>query len=147
MIETVRSDDERYQYQLTYRWAEGPMLGWIMLNPSYGVKGIGRTGRACVNFALDWGYAGIVIRNRFAYRCTDPKDLMAVPDPHGVENHMFLRRALLEPVTVAAWGATKAVWFAKPLPSELRLMCIGMNLDGSPRHPLHAPGDAELMPW
>jgi hypothetical protein len=156
MIHAARSQDNRYQYELTYQWAPGAVCGWILLNPSREEIAanhdpehvrIGTTGQRCVNYALAWGYAGIVIRNRFAYRATDPGDLMRVDDPYGPENLSYLSRAKDDPITVVAWGRSRAVEVAPPLPGVFPLMCIGTNHDGSPRHVLHAPATAHPRPW
>jgi hypothetical protein len=150
VISTIRSPDEKYQYELRYQWADGPVCGWILLNPSR-PKGrhaqqLGSTGQRCANYARAWGYSGIVIRNRFAYRATDPGDLLRVDDPYGPENMIHLAAARDDPITVAAWGASMVVETAPPLP-EFPLMCLGVNDNGSPRHVLNAPATVELRPW
>lgn len=157
MIHAARSQDNRYQYEFTYRWAKGPLCGWILLNPSrqeISANGdpahvrLGPTGQRCVNYALAWGYSGIVIRNRFAYRVTNPAELLTVDDPYGPENHRYLLRAGAEPLTIAAWGRSPILHQARsPLGVVFPLMCIGKNIDGSPRHVLHAATVEEPMPW
>jgi hypothetical protein len=143
----VFSPDRRYRYRLEYRWNHGPICGWILLNPSRSEPICGDltlSAQKCVNYAWKWGYGGIVIRNRFAYRATYPRDLLTVADPYGPENEAALA-SISEEVTVAAWGSAKALALAPPLPPGVGpLYCIGVNRDGEPRHPLHASGRAEL---
>jgi len=155
----VRSLDNLYQYELTYRWADGPLCGFILLNPSkLGGRlsageddelpgGLGNTGQRCVNYAWAWGYAGMVVRNRFAFRSTDPADLMRVTDPYGPENERHLENARDDAITIAGWGGSQVVKTAPPLPEGIELHCLGTNADGSPRHPLHAPHDVRPRPW
>src|SRR6185312_12949129 len=110
-------------------------------------RGLGATGHRCVNYAWDWGYSGIVVRNRFAFRATDPGDLMRVIDPYGPENQRHLEHARDDALTIAGWGTSQVVRAAPPLPEGIELHCLGTNLDGSPRHPLHAPRAMRPQPW
>lgn len=159
-LAVARSLDGLYQYEVSYRWSDGPLCGFILLNPSRtGLKlrasddwdempaGFGPTGQRCVNYAWDWGYAGIVVRNRFAYRATDPGELLTVADPYGAENLRYLERAREDEITIAAWGCSQIVRLAPPLPEGIELHCIGTNADGSPRHVLHAPRADRPKPW
>src|SRR4051812_21766967 len=148
-LEVTRSDDELYQYELVLKWQPlSPMCGWILLNPSLGDRTeLGDTARRCAEMAKRWGYGGIVIRNRFAYRAVDPKALSSVHSPHGKDNEWFLERAIEDPITIAAWGSHPVARSARPLPDNLRLWCVGINRDGSPRHPLHLPHGLTPRRW
>jgi len=58
----VLSDCGTYRYVLTRRWAEGPVLGWVMLNPSRADAGRDdATVRRCMGFVRSWGFAGIIV--------------------------------------------------------------------------------------
>ena len=131
---------------MTCRWAAGPLVGWVLLNPSSHDREIQPTRHRCVGFARAWGYAGIVQRNLFAFRATDPRELLTAEDPFGPENADYLARVGTEALTVAAWGSSPAVRLAPIIPSG-DLYCIGINRDGSPRHPLHAPATSTLRRW
>jgi hypothetical protein len=138
-----RSDDGRYQYELTCRWADGPLCCWVLLNPSAGERSFQPTRSRCISFARQWGYAGIVQRNLYGYRTTDPRGLLSADDPVGPENWSYLARCGREPLTVAAWGSSPAVRSAV-VTLDCELWCIGRNRDGQPRHPLHAPAAVDL---
>lgn len=170
------STDGRYRYKLwrewrgvapdkNWRWlgakdGSGQELGWplscvfVMLNPSTadGSKD-DPTIRRCVGFAKRLGYDRLVVVNLFAYRATNPKELLALnhdDDPVGVENSTYVKRATFEDcgVVVCAWGAhgshlgqaeTVMGW----LPSD-KTYCLGKTKAGHPRHPLYLPDDQPL---
>lgn len=108
------SDDGRYRYDLWRRWDDGPLMGWVMLNPSIGdAETDDHTIRKCVGFARLAGAAGISIRNLFAYRTPKPNELRAADragvDVVGPANSSWLARMADDPFTyrpvVAAWGS------------------------------------------
>src|SRR5258707_10232275 len=63
---------------------------FVMLNPSTADgQGDDPTIRKCVGFAQRWGYDRMKVVNLFAYRATDPRMLLSLPerdDPFGVRN-------------------------------------------------------------
>lgn len=160
----VFSDDRVYRYAL-YRKINGtagyakPCV-FIMLNPSTAdEKILDPTIRRCRNFALDWGCTELYIGNLFAYRTPYPAQLKAHRvgngDIVGVGNMDWLR-ALADvakeydrpgPI-VAAWGPTGRYMdqdeTVRGWLSGYEVMCLGTSKDGSPRHPLMMPKDAQL---
>jgi len=137
----VLSDCGTYRYLLTRRWSEGPLLGWVMLNPSRADALVDDpTIRRCVGFARRWGFAGIVVRNLYALRATDPRELLHHPDPVGPDNHTHLDAAAGDALTVCAWGArggTRGGDVAAQLDERgAHLVCLGLTLGAQPRHPL-----------
>ncbi|MEP0894347.1 DUF1643 domain-containing protein [Leptolyngbya boryana FACHB-1624] len=61
--------------------------------------------RRCTKFAKDWGYSGLCMTNLFAYRATDPKEMIASVDSIGLENDQYLLEyAARAGIVVAAWG-------------------------------------------
>lgn len=146
----------RYRYTLERRWSRAARLLWVMLNPSTAdAERDDPTIRRCVGFARAWGYGGITVVNLFAWRATDPSELRDVADPVGPENNEVIEEALNAHAScVAAWGQTK---YAEPLRVSLveqlasgagrALYCLGVNKDGSPKHPLFVPGTARLRAW
>jgi hypothetical protein len=136
-----------YRYELVRRWKEGPLLGWVMLNPSTADGTIDDPSvRRCIGFGIDWGYAGIVIRNAYALRATDPAQLTRHPDPIGPDNDAYLERCADDPLTVLAWGAhggDRAALVAERLRhTTATLRCLGTTKHGAPRHPLYIPKTA-----
>lgn len=146
----------RYRYELTRRWSDGPLLEFIMLNPSTANASVDdATIRRCIAFAASWGYGGIVVRNLFAYRATDPRELFMVDDPIGPRNEQYLADDSAD-CTIVAWGANKAAsgwWSGKqwrrrsPILRSRGLFCLGTNAGGSPKHPLYVCADREPVQW
>jgi hypothetical protein len=142
----VFSRDNRYRYSLVRSWDSGlkPVL-FVGLNPSTAdVENDDPTIRRCMRFARDWGYGGILMGNLFALRATDPREMLAAPDPVGERNDYWLRHlASLAGIVVAAWGAhgthqgrAQAVVDSGALGS---FTVLGLTKDGHPRHPLYMP--------
>lgn len=67
------SDCRRYRYTLTRRFADGPTVAFIGLNPSTADEHADDpTIRRCLGFAKRWGYGELVMLNLYALRSTDP---------------------------------------------------------------------------
>ncbi len=148
----VLSDCGTYRYSLTRRWSVGPLLGWVMLNPSIANALVDDpTIRRCVGFARRWGFAGIVVRNLYALRATDPRALSRHPDPVGPDNHTHLGAAAGDALTVCAWGArggTRGVDVAVQLEEHgARLVCLGWTRDAQPLHPLRVAAALEPVTY
>jgi len=128
---------QRYRYELGRRWGDGAMLTWVMLNPSTADAGEDDpTIRRCAQFSQDYGFHGLVVRNLFAYRATNPKELARVEDSVGSDNDV----PLLDKI-VFAWGANtlaqqQAHNMVTLYPDAL---CLGVTKNGDPRHPLYVP--------
>ncbi|MBF6333571.1 DUF1643 domain-containing protein [Nocardia transvalensis] len=138
-----------YRYELTRRWSPGPLAGWIMLNPSTADADVDDpTVRRCIAFARGWGYGGIVIRNLYALRASDPRELDDHPAPVGPDNDDHLSHCGREELTVLAWGSRggdRGLAVMERLARQgVPLHQLAMTAAGQPRHPLYLPGD--LMP-
>jgi hypothetical protein len=149
------SPDRRYRYLLTRRWGDPrPWMTFIMLNPSTAdAFADDPTIRRCVSFARREGCGGLSVLNLFAWRATDPRALRDCGDPVGPGNDHFIAGNAQDSLVVAAWGAHAAAaergrqvggLLAE---SGVRLKCLGVTGDGSPRHPLYVRADAPLLPW
>ena len=147
----------RYRYELTRRWGDGPLLEWVMLNPSTAdADSDDPTIRRCIGFARHWGYGAIVVHNLYAFRATNPEVLVNLDDPIGPLNAMYLSAdRSQDDCTIAAWGANAAAlgwWNGYPyditdVMRGRKLYCLGTTLGGAPRHPLYVRGDATPQPW
>ena len=124
MRSALISDCGRFRYTLSRRWTGDrdrpclPGLGgegrstlnrvcFIGLNPSTadGTED-DATVRRWIGYATAWGYTGFDVVNLFAWRATQPKELLTVEDPVGPRNDYWIgecaRRAKL---VVCCWGS------------------------------------------
>jgi hypothetical protein len=152
----ILSDDGLYRYWLSRRWSEGPVVTFVMLNPSTADASTDDpTIRRCIGFSKAHGAGGLDVVNLYALRSTDPKALWTVSDPVGPMNDAHLRLAAMlagdnEWPIIAAWGANaKAdrVAQVRRIEGMDRLTALGVTKDGAPRHPLYLRADAQLSPW
>ena len=146
MSAAVLSPCARYRYALTREWACGTgTVLFVMLNPSTAdATTDDPTTRRCAAFARGWGYRRLTIANLFAYRAPDPSRLLAVTDPVGPDNDLWLARLSAEATAVvAAWGAHARAPRVEQVRARLArpLSCLGHTLAGAPRHPLYLPRD------
>lgn len=157
------SDCGKYRYSLTRAWKPKPsLLLWIMLNPSTADATVDDpTIRRCMGFARAWGYGGIEVVNLFAYRATDPKELIGLPqiEAEGPINARTVESALLRAsesgaAVVAAWGAGYRKCKQPRLDIEgmarsagVALWCLGETKLGDPRHPLYVPNTQRAVAW
>lgn len=135
-----------YRYQLRRRWAPGPLLAWLLCNPSDANEtGEDPTSRRCHSFSKAWGFGGDIIVNPFAVVDSEPSRLAIYTDPVGPENDRHILDAAHRcKGMIAGWGQL--------IPKDMRgrlaavealvrphiaLECLGLNADGTPKHPLY----------
>ena len=158
----VLSPCDQHRYFLWRVWDEyKPPTIFIMLNPSTAnAKDDDATIRKCMSYAHKWGAGGINILNLFSYRTKSPKVLVEAAKKGiaviGPENDGTIRRLLEEsPQAICGWGnlptGLKPSQILTHLyvggPKSAQLMCLGTNLDGSPKHPLYLRGDLQPVPF
>jgi hypothetical protein len=147
----------RYRYRLSRYWGRGPMLPFVMLNPSTADAEVDDpTILRCMGFGRREGGGGIVVANLFAFRAPSPVALTKATDPIGLDNDDALielaadSRGNAIPI-ICAWGARGGV--AADRASQMlrdagaRLVCLGKTRDGHPRHPLYVRADQALEPF
>lgn len=147
-----------YRYRLWRTWEEGTDVRrvlFVMLNPSIadGTQD-DPTLRRCVGFAQSWGYGALTVCNLFAFRATDPSELLVRGvDVVGPDNDAALARASTEAhLVVAAWGAFRAAGQRVPtVLASLRqrhiVHALALAKGNAPRHPLYLPGHLKPVPW
>lgn len=159
--ESLISPCQQWRYSLIHKINEIPegsepkLLVWLGLNPA--VESTSKpdpTLKRIACFSKQFGYDGFVMLNLFAWRDTDPDEMMKQIDPVGRENDAVLDSwAKPGRKIVCCWGNhgghlsrwRKVAERLKGLGAEL--MCLDTNKDGSPKHPLYVKGDLALRPW
>jgi hypothetical protein len=153
----VFSPDGVYRYVLTRRWAEDAPSSvlWIMLNPSTATaEKNDPTIKRCIDFTAREGYAALTVVNVFAYRATNPKELMRVADPIGPDNRAHIVHQLADArhgLIIGAWGgngpAIRLPIKAMADDAGRTIMCFGVTASAQPVHPLYQSGDTPLVEW
>lgn len=146
------SEDGRYRYWLSRRLSMGERtVLFVGLNPSTAdASQDDPTIRRCVGFARQWGFDWLFMGNVCAYRSTDPKALMRVDDPVGPNNQEALKwMAHRADLIVAAWGKNRLNCYAHTLAGWIlslpQTRTLGVNGDGTPKHPLYLKATTELQ--
>jgi hypothetical protein len=154
------SDCGFYRYRLWREWDRSrPTLTFLMLNPSTADHITDdATITRCMARAIIGKYGRLEVANLFPLRATDPAELLTHPDPLGPRN--TADGAVLDAIdrahiVICAWGAHSA---GGPRAAELmhifritgmrnKLYHLGLNKDGSPKHPLYIAASTRPKPF
>lgn len=141
----------RYRYALWRKWAAGPQVLFLMLNPSIADGSVDDpTIRRCIGFARSWGFGSLAVGNLFAVRTPDPIVMKRSSSPVGPENDARLRELQdSASLVVAAWGNDGAFrGRSDAVRGFLRAPhVLGLTRLGQPRHPLYVASTAVARPW
>ncbi len=155
----IISDCQKYRYLLWRIWGDlAPVMIFQMMNPSTAdAEHDDATIRKCIKFALREHCSGIAVVNVFAFRTPHPKHLLTAEDPCGPENLKYIMniRSLFGlSLLVAAWGnpvgGNRLVHRynqATNIARGNKAKCLGVNKDGSPKHPLYLRDNTPLIDW
>lgn len=163
---------EHYRYVLWRVWGTGPVMVWVMINPSTACAlKDDATIRKCCGFARKMLYSGIVVVNLFGFRSRDPQDLLGswngshndrewAPRPfaqiHGPDNDACIEAVAKHTGAKrlwCGWGASlpelvePRVRELSPFLSQFSLLCFGTSKGGAPRHPLMLPYRTPAVAW
>lgn len=150
MSNTKPSPSSNHRYTLRREWNQHKrgVINWIMLNPSTADDVFDDpTIRRCIGFSKRWGYSGLVVTNLFAYRATDPKEMinlakrdlvLAVGDLN--DNYIHLEAEKAQTV-ICAWGNNvkgfrRDIDVISFLHERRDLYCIRRTKEGNPAHPV-----------
>jgi len=152
------SDCLKFRYTLTRDWSisgeEKKNILFLMLNPSTADADIfDPTVKRCFNYAKRWGYNHMTVCNIYAYRATNPKDMLRAKEEGiniiGQHNDSYIWGCAMEAQKIiCAWGASP--WSrdrAKEVIQVLerycgeKLFCLKKSKDGCPVHPLYQKND------
>jgi len=141
----------QFRWWLQRRWADGPLVCFVMLNPSVAdAEQDDPTIRRCIAFARAWGFGALSVRNLFPYLATKPADLkraMKSIDVTGGQRGLGeLAVAATADLVIAAWGANATECAAQrfyAVTASKPLWCIDTTLEGKPVHPLYQAADKQ----
>ena len=148
------SDCGKYRYSLTRIWDDSkPNVLFIMLNPSTAdAMKDDPTIRRCIGYAQSWGYGGLIVCNLFAYRSTNPLELLKVDNPQGDENIRNIEYyARISEKIICAWGNEPIL---KKIPNQQHIVeflyqqkskvhYLELSKNGTPKHPLYLKKDLQ----
>ena len=147
------SDCGRYRYLLRRTWdVKKPRAVLIMLNPSTADARVDdATIRSCVRLLSALHYGSLEVVNLFAWRATEPDELLAASEPVGEKNDVAIMSAVGRcDLAICAWGAHRAAdRRARHVKEMIRshrpaIFCFGKTKSGSPKHPLYIKSGTPL---
>lgn len=143
--------DGPYRYLLTRLIPgedETKRVVWVMLNPSTAdASRDDPTIRRVLGFSRRWGYGAVSVVNLFAFRATDPSELVKIADPVGPRNHAVMSNEIAHAwSTVVAWGARGGT-ARQRYRFNGKYYCLGVTKGGEPRHPLYVRADTARVLW
>ena len=150
---------EKYRYSLYRVWDPTlPRVAFCGLNPSTAsATADDPTIRKCITLARLWGFGTFTMLNLFGWRSTDPDGLLGLVDPVGPDNDAAIVRVCMASTRVVmAWGRfSKQRHIVGPRAFVVRRLLLdptselghlGLNGDGSPKHPLFLKGTTPFTP-
>lgn len=150
----VFDESKTYRYKLDIEWGPSQPLVVIGLNPSTADELVNDpTVERCERRARALGYGGLIMLNLFALRATDPKEMLASAAPHGQQNMYWIDREACrqERDILCAWGKHGRYLgqdqHVFSIIAYEKLFHLGLNGDGTPKHPLYRPYSQELEPF
>jgi hypothetical protein len=131
-----------------------------MANPSVAGSVDGTTGEVrtdptankVATFSRQFGYSGYIIANAYDKVSTDPAGLWVGSPPCSPGADAYLQAVATLPLVIVACGRIVKRDRLAHVERVLRaagadLFCLGMNDDGSPKHPLYLPYTTKLQRW
>ena len=146
------SQCQTYRYLLWRNWdLTLPAMMVVGLNPSTAdATEDDPTIRKCIKFAKCWGYGRLMMVNLFAFRSKDPWEMLHHRLPVGPENDDWV--ALVAghcEFILAAWGRHGTQMsrheVMRDVLHDYPLHHLGLNLGGTPKHPLYIRDVTEPM--
>lgn len=144
--DAVISECGKYRYLLRRAWDhDRPRALFVMLNPSTADAAVDdATIRSCIRLCKAMSYGSFEVVNLFAWRATDPADLVKSAAPIGPDQEKVTLAAIQRcDIPIVAWGAHKMAngkgRFLVDLIRSHRpaVFCLGKTKSGEPKHPLY----------
>lgn len=122
------------------------------VDPVTGEVGTDPTANKVREFSRGFGYDGHVIANAYDKVSTDPRGLWTGAPPCSPGADAYLQAVAMLPLVIIACGRIVKRDRLAHVERVLRaagatLYCLGVNDDGSPKHPLYLPYSTKLQEW
>ncbi len=151
---------EKFRYWLRRDWdlTKAP-ISFLMLNPSTADEMVNDpTIERCQRRAISMGFGSMIIVNLFPFRMTDSKQLNTVDNLLGdaiLADEAILRAVEISQMTVCGWGkhalaaprAQHIMALIKQVDLQNKVMCLQLNADNSPQHPLYIGYAKQPVPY
>lgn len=146
----------KYRHWLSRRWGDGGFALWVGMNPSTATAHVDDpTIRREIEFTKRMGLNAYFKVNIMDYRATDPKRLLEIAEPRSERNlEEILRLMDAAECVILAYGSIPAKLSIYAFDVRMLLavskseaLCLGVNKDGSPKHPLYVRGDTPLVKY
>jgi hypothetical protein len=151
---------EKFRYWLRRDWdlTKNP-IAFLMLNPSTADEMVNDpTIERCQRRAIAMGYGSMIIVNLFPFRMTDSKLLNTVENLLGdakLADDAILRAVEIAEMTVCGWGkhplavprSQHIMTLLKNAGLQNKVMCLQLNADNSPQHPLYIGYAKQPVPF
>lgn len=144
----------RYRHWLSRRWGKGGYALWIGMNPSTATAHVDDpTIRREIEFTKRLGLGAYFKANVMDYSATNPRDLIRIAAPCSKRNlEEILRLVKGAELVILAYGSIdkrlgnyRADVEALLGQNCAEIWCLGINKDGSPKHPLYVRANAPLV--
>lgn len=155
----IISECQRYRYRLDRDIAtpDSKTIAFFGINPSIADEDIDDpTIKKIKGFASRHGGSKVIVGNVFAFRTPHVHELELMLDPVGPENRYHHQRIIEEAdILVPCWGGRYKV--PQPLRHHFEdvlqqlqasgkpVQCLGLTVDGDPKHSLFIPYTTSLM--
>ncbi len=146
-----------WRYTLSRRFAPGPTIAFVGLNPSSATQyKLDNTTKKCLRWARREGYGQYVMLNLFGLVSTDPDGLLTAEDPNGPGNDAALMETFATATAIVfCWGVTLHKFTAPRIKAVEQMaedagvepLCPGYTKAGFPRHPLYVKNNTQLIPY
>jgi hypothetical protein len=145
------SDDGKHRFWLCREWDDRQKIVFIGLNPSTAnEKEDDPTIKSCIRITKNAGFGGFFMLNLYSFITSDPDILVEnFSDANREQSDAVLLNVMYNKPIICAWGSWKFIGLrvTQVLKMIDRPLCLGINANGSPRHPLFLKSSTQIQPY